>query len=151
MLFAELARPWPKRRSHPDLSFSRLVDDTLTYVDSLGEPTALAGWSGGAGLALAVAAQSDAVHALAPFEPNTLRGVRIVDDAATLDGRTGIAIGRHEANWMTRQDIIIDPDTGLLIGERRVLTFPQGGMPAGTTISWTAVTTTVAQSVPGEQ
>ena len=30
------------------------------------------GWSGGANLALAVAAQSDAVHAVAPFEPGIL-------------------------------------------------------------------------------
>ena len=55
--------------SHPDLSFGRLVDDTLAYVDSIGQPTGLVGWSGGAGLALAVAAQSDAVDAVAPVEP----------------------------------------------------------------------------------
>ncbi|MDP8971073.1 MAG: alpha/beta hydrolase, partial [Actinomycetota bacterium] len=54
---------------HPDLSFGRLVDDVLAYVDSIGEPTGLVGWSGGAGLALAVAAQSDAVDAVAPYEP----------------------------------------------------------------------------------
>ena len=54
---------------HPDLSLGRLVDDVLAYVDSIGEPTGLVGWSGGANLALAVAAQSDAVHAVAPFEP----------------------------------------------------------------------------------
>ena len=54
---------------HPDLSFGRLVDDVLAYVDSIGEPTGLVGWSGGAGLALAVAARSDAVDAVAPVEP----------------------------------------------------------------------------------
>ena len=54
---------------HPDLSFGRLVDDVLAYVDSIGEPTGLVGWSVGADLALAVAAQSDAVDAVAPFEP----------------------------------------------------------------------------------
>jgi pimeloyl-ACP methyl ester carboxylesterase len=54
---------------HPDLSLGRLVDDVLTYVDSIEEPTGLVGWSGGAGLALAVAAQSDSVTAVAPFEP----------------------------------------------------------------------------------
>ena len=46
-----------------------MVDDILAYVDSIGEPTGLVGWSGGANLALAVAAQSDAVDAVAPFEP----------------------------------------------------------------------------------
>lgn len=54
---------------HPDLSPGRLVDDVLAYVDSIGESTGLVGWSYGAGLALAAAAQSDAVDAVAPFEP----------------------------------------------------------------------------------
>jgi pimeloyl-ACP methyl ester carboxylesterase len=57
---------------HPDLSGPRLVEDFLTYIDSLGEPTGLTGWSGGGTWALAVAAQSDAVSAVAPFEPGVL-------------------------------------------------------------------------------
>ena len=67
LLSAEHAGPWPQRRS--PTRPARQVDDILTYVDSIGEPTGLVGWSGGANLALAVAAQSDAVHAVAPFEP----------------------------------------------------------------------------------
>ena len=54
---------------HPDLSPGRLVDDFLAYVDSIGQPTGLVGWSAGASHALAVAAQSDAVDAVAPVEP----------------------------------------------------------------------------------
>ncbi|MQA63281.1 MAG: alpha/beta fold hydrolase [Actinophytocola sp.] len=54
---------------HPDLNIARLRDDLLTYVDSIGEPTGLVGWSLGAGLALLVAAQSDAVTAVAPLDP----------------------------------------------------------------------------------
>jgi pimeloyl-ACP methyl ester carboxylesterase len=55
---------------HPDLSFGRLVDDALAYVDSIGEPTGLVGWSAGADLALAAAgAQSDAVTAVACVDP----------------------------------------------------------------------------------
>ena len=55
---------------HADLSFGRLVDDVLAYVDSIGEPAGLVGWSLGAGLVLAAAgAQSDAVDAVAPLEP----------------------------------------------------------------------------------
>src|ERR1051326_1960279 len=67
---------------HPDLSPGRRAGDilpyiaspgrraeaTLTYIDSIEQPTGLVGWSGGANLALAVAAQSDAVDAVAPFE-----------------------------------------------------------------------------------
>ena len=41
----------------------------LAYVDSIGEPTGLVGWSGGAMWALAMAAQSDVVDAVAPCEP----------------------------------------------------------------------------------
>ncbi len=57
---------------HPDLSPGRRADDILTYIDSIGEPTGLVGWSGGATLALGVAAQSTAVAAVAPFEPGIL-------------------------------------------------------------------------------
>ena len=53
---------------HPDLSPGRMVDDILAYVDSIGAPTGLVGWSSGAYLAVAVAAaQSDAVDAVAPL------------------------------------------------------------------------------------
>ena len=57
---------------HPDLSFGRLVEDVLAYVDSLGEPTGLVGWSGGGVLALLAAAQSDAVNGVAPHEPGMM-------------------------------------------------------------------------------
>jgi len=48
----------------PDLSLGRVVDDMLAYVNSIGEPTGLVGWSGGAMWALAMAAQSDAVRGI---------------------------------------------------------------------------------------
>jgi pimeloyl-ACP methyl ester carboxylesterase len=54
---------------HPDLSFGRTVDDILTYLDSLGQPAGLVGWSSGSDLALAAAGQSDAVEAVAVYEP----------------------------------------------------------------------------------
>ena len=54
---------------HPDLSIDRVVEDFLTYVDSLPQQPGLVGWSGGANQALAVAARSDAVAAVAAFEP----------------------------------------------------------------------------------
>jgi pimeloyl-ACP methyl ester carboxylesterase len=54
---------------HPDLSLGRVIDDFLAYVDSIGQPTGLVGWSGGAMWALAMAARSDAVEAVASCEP----------------------------------------------------------------------------------
>lgn len=50
---------------HPDLSPGRRAEDILSYIDSIEQPTGLVGWSGGANPALAVAAQSGAVDAVA--------------------------------------------------------------------------------------
>jgi pimeloyl-ACP methyl ester carboxylesterase len=61
---------------HPDLRWSRLVEDLVVYVDGIGEATGLVGWSAG-GMVLVVAAQSDAVEAVAAVEP-TLWG--LMDD-----------------------------------------------------------------------
>jgi pimeloyl-ACP methyl ester carboxylesterase len=55
---------------HPDHSLGRVVDDIIVYVDSIQGPTGLVGWSAGATLTLAAAAQlSDAVNAVAVHEP----------------------------------------------------------------------------------
>ncbi|WP_430645322.1 CU044_5270 family protein [Agromyces sp. GXS1127] len=75
-------------------------------------------------------------------------GVEFVDDQATLDGRTGVAIGRVEDAWGTRVEIIVDPTTGEFIGDREVLLRDQDGVPTGTALSWTTVTTTVVDSAP---
>lgn len=69
---------------HPDLSTSRIAADYATYVDSIGEPVCLAGWSGGASQTLAVAARSDAVSAVAPWEPVA---------ASLFDEQTQAAVG----------------------------------------------------------
>ncbi|MDN5918820.1 MAG: alpha/beta hydrolase [Pseudonocardia sp.] len=53
---------------HPDLSPGRQVEDILAYVDSIGGRTGLVGWSAGANLALAAAARSAAVDAVALVE-----------------------------------------------------------------------------------
>lgn len=53
----------------PDLGTGRIAADYATYVESVGEPVVLTGWSGGATQALAVAAHSEVVAAVSPFEP----------------------------------------------------------------------------------
>lgn len=75
-------------------------------------------------------------------------GVEITDAQATLDGTTGIAIGRLETASYTRHEFIIDPETGQYIGERRVTLDGYAGMPPGTVTDWTAVTTSVVASAP---
>jgi pimeloyl-ACP methyl ester carboxylesterase len=57
----------------PDLRFGRMVDDLIAYLDSLGTTAGVVGWSAGADLALAVAAQSDAVDSVAALEPSMPR------------------------------------------------------------------------------
>jgi len=69
---------------HPDLGTGRIAADYVTYVDTIGEPCGLVGWSGGASQTLAVAAQSDLVSAVAPWEPVA---------ASTFDEQTQAAVG----------------------------------------------------------
>lgn len=75
-------------------------------------------------------------------------GVSVTERDTTMDGRTGVSIGRTESKNASRQDIIIDPNNGLVIGQRLVLLKGDLGFPAGTAIGSTSVTTTVVDSAP---
>ncbi|GGS39058.1 CU044_5270 family protein [Actinokineospora fastidiosa] len=67
-----------------------------------------------------------------------LQGLQITDNAANLDGRRGTAVGIDDGR--VRQEIIIDPVTGVFVGERQVLTTEsESGVPAGTVTGFTAV------------
>lgn len=108
---------------HPDHRLPRLVDDVVAYVDSIGEPTGLVGWSGGAGLALHAAAQSDAVDGVAPFEPGmmylmdereqaALGGAVAEMGALVADGRL-TAAARAFAGWPFNDDeLAVAEDAG---------------------------------------
>lgn len=74
-------------------------------------------------------------------------GVRVVDTATNLDGRSGVAVGRDEGHSF-RQDIIFDPRTGQVIGERQVSLQAAGDQPAGTVYDFSAVRTDVATTTP---
>lgn len=75
-------------------------------------------------------------------------GLTVVDEQATLDGRTGVSLGMPSINFQGQREIIIDPATGQMIGEREILLEDVDGIPAGTASSWTAVTTSVVDSAP---
>jgi pimeloyl-ACP methyl ester carboxylesterase len=65
----------------PDHSPPRLEDDVTAFVDSIGEPVYVVGWSGSGAWVLGAAARSEAVTAVAVYEP-TLIPVMAEDDLA---------------------------------------------------------------------
>jgi hypothetical protein len=73
-------------------------------------------------------------------------GVSVTEQQATLNGSTGIAIGRESSD--RRRDLIIDPATGQYIGSREVSIDGFGSVPAGTVLSSEAVTTSVVDAAP---
>ncbi|MBC7761199.1 MAG: CU044_5270 family protein [Candidatus Saccharibacteria bacterium] len=73
-------------------------------------------------------------------------GIAVIGTDVTLDGKTGEAIGLMNGN--VRDDIIIDPTTGMMIGERTVALKAGFGIPAGTSVAWTSISTTVAKTAP---
>lgn len=78
-------------------------------------------------------------------------GVTITENQATLNGVTGVAVGRVEPERKERQDLIIDPATGQFIGQRVVLLDGIGNyIPPGTLMASTAVTTTVVDAAPAD-
>ena len=67
-----------------DHSPPRLEEDVRAFVDSIGEPVSLAGWSAGVPWALAAAAHIDGVTAVAAYEPTIIPLIR-GEDAASRD------------------------------------------------------------------
>ncbi|MBN6037622.1 CU044_5270 family protein [Amycolatopsis sp. 195334CR] len=76
----------------------------------------------------------------------TVPGIKQVDNAATLDGRVGTALGIEDDD--SRHDIVIDPVTGQFIGERDVLVEDNdAGMKAGTVLKSSSVSTGTADEI----
>ncbi|MDT0182005.1 hypothetical protein Q9S36_17640 [Microbacterium sp. ARD31] len=76
-------------------------------------------------------------------------GVTATEGVANFDGVTGIAIGRNETlRAGERREIIIDPATGLVIGERETSGTTVFGWGAEEQTSVTAIETTVVDSAP---
>jgi len=76
-------------------------------------------------------------------------GVSATEGVANLDGAIGVAIGRNEPfRGGERREIIIDPDTGLVIGERALAGANFFGWELGEQTSLTAVETTIVEVAP---
>ena len=70
-------------------------------------------------------------------------------EQSNFDGKPGIAIGRSEPlRAGQRDEIIIDPDTGLVIGERTVMTYAAFGLGANNLMGHTAIDYSIVGSVP---
>jgi pimeloyl-ACP methyl ester carboxylesterase len=109
---------------HPDLSFGRQVDDVINYVDSIGTPSGLVGWSLGAGLVLAAAGvQSDAVDTVVAVGPG-MPGVMDEHEQAALgaavgsmgalaaEGKLTDAVRAFAAFLFNDEEIAVAEDTG---------------------------------------
>ncbi|MCW6005773.1 alpha/beta hydrolase [Micromonospora sp. CPCC 205371] len=101
---------------NPDHSPPRLEEDITAFVDSVGEPVCLVGWSGGGAWALGVTAHSGSVAAVAAYEPGVISVMREDDLARTgatvaqvgtaaADGRLVDAV-RAFASWICTDDEI---------------------------------------------
>jgi hypothetical protein len=75
-------------------------------------------------------------------------GVDVSDSAAVLDHRVGVAIGSENKVRGERTELVFDPGTGQLIGQRVVQTRSEGGIPAGTVIFSSADTREVVDKAP---
>jgi len=67
----------------PDHSPARLEEDVIAFVDSIGEPVCLVGWSGSGAWVLGAAARSASVAAVAEYEPGVMSVMRNDDLART--------------------------------------------------------------------
>jgi hypothetical protein len=75
-------------------------------------------------------------------------GVYLSDGAINLDGRSGVAISRDMDNGRLTDQLIIDADTGLLIGKRSVQNTAEAFVPAGAVVYLTAIETEVVAEAP---
>lgn len=68
---------------NPDHSPARLEEDITAFVDSIGEPVCLVGWSGSGAWVLGAAARSGSVAAVVEYEPALVSVMREDDLART--------------------------------------------------------------------
>jgi hypothetical protein len=71
--------------------------------------------------------------------------LEISERNANLAGRTGIALGVDRTG--TKQELIIDPVTGQVIGGRQTITQGMGSIPMGTVIAFSSMTNGVAPGI----
>lgn len=84
---------------NPDHSAQRLEEDVTAFVDSIGEPAYLFGWSGGGPWALGAAARTSSVAAIAVYEPavpSVMQGRDLADTLAAMQ-QVGMAASNGQS------------------------------------------------------
>lgn len=81
----------------PDHSPPRLEDDVTAFVDSIGEPAHVVGWSGSGAWVLGAAARSDAVAAVAAYEPTVIPLMAEDDLAETMSAMAEVGAAAADA------------------------------------------------------
>jgi pimeloyl-ACP methyl ester carboxylesterase len=110
-----------------DLAPERLVQDVAAFVDSIGEPVALFGWSQGGYVALGAAEITSTVSAVAVFEPavTTVMSQQVASrftEKLTTMGALAAAgemddAARTFAGWLSNDDEMADSEAlGLVTG-----------------------------------
>lgn len=74
--------------------------------------------------------------------------IDVIERQATIDGRMGVSVGYLEKSSGIRRELIIDPATGTLIGERKVVTEAGSDFPVGTVSGWSTTRATVTETAP---
>ncbi|WP_083912355.1 alpha/beta fold hydrolase [Natronolimnohabitans innermongolicus] len=108
-----------------DLSPERRLEDVTAFVESIGEPVGLLGWSQGGRLALGAAAQTDAVSAVAAYEPAVFE-VLEEDEYARFVERIGrvselaaedrpVDAARTFLEWVATEDELNDAQTAGIV------------------------------------
>jgi RNA polymerase sigma-70 factor (ECF subfamily) len=78
----------------------------------------------------------------------TVPGVEITSSHATIGGASGVGLGYYEAANGMRQEIVVNPADGELVGERYVAVEAIDGIPGGTVTGTTTWTRTLVDEVP---
>jgi hypothetical protein len=77
-----------------------------------------------------------------------MKGIRVIDHATTLAGRTGIAVAAYDPTRGTRDELIFDPKTYLYIGDSQIA-LNSKYMPKGT-VNGNAVQQIAVVDKPGQ-
>jgi len=98
---------------HPDHSLPRLQEDIDSFVESIGEPVCLMGWSGGGPWVLGAAERTDAVRAVAAWESGGSADVFGPEGQADL-GRLAAAV--EQVGIAATEGRLVDAVSAFLVG-----------------------------------